>query len=70
MKVTQTIDVDLEIDLSNYSDEEIEDEYVQRGLVKFASNEVAEQLYLAIAMGKPTDDLIREFIYQSTGKII
>ena len=70
MRVTQTVDVDLDIDLSNFTDEEIEDEYEERGLAKIDSNEVAEQLYLTISMGKPTDDLIREFIYQSTGRII
>jgi hypothetical protein len=55
------------IDLKDFTNDEIAEEYTLRGL---GSKETANQLYYAVVMGKPTDDLIREFIYQSIGRII
>lgn len=66
-------DVEVEIDLSDFSDEELIDELEYRG--KYSptmgdSDELIDKIFHARRQGKPYDDLLDQYLYIKTGRAV
>ena len=68
----KTIEVEVDIDLSDCDDGELIEVLENRGYAVSGSNKdpVFEEIYQAIKLGKPYDELVRKLIMDRTGCIL
>lgn len=69
------VDVEVEVDLSQFSDEDLKDELKERGLYPERvaiglGDGLIDKIFNARRCGKPYDHLLDEFLYQVTGRAI
>lgn len=72
--------VEVDVDLSDFDDEDLIEALEDRGYVidnKTVSfgrrpevDDAIQELYLAIKLGKPYDDLVRKLVMDRTGRIL
>lgn len=68
--------VEVEVNLSDFDDEDFIEVLENRGYTvnktgyKFDGDERIEELYQAIKLGKPYDELVRKFVMDCTGRIL
>lgn len=68
--------VEVEVDVSDFDDEDFIEVLETRGYTvnktgyKFDGDERIEELYQAIKLGKPYDELVRKFVMDCTGRIL
>ena len=68
--------VEVEVNLSDFDDEDFIEVLENRGYAvnktgyKFDGDERIEELYQAIKLGKPYDELVRKFVMDCTGRIL
>jgi hypothetical protein len=66
--------VEVDVDLDDFSDEDLMDEMDRRGLgaevADSTATEIIEQIYLKRRLGKDYQQELDQLIYQVTGKII
>lgn len=70
----KTVEVDIDIDLEDFDDDELEDEVVKRNLgVRLDNSDSMKQLitnmYYKYRLNQPIDTELREFFYESIGRI-
>ena len=70
----KTVEVDIDIDLEDFDDGELEDEVERRNLgVRFDSSGDMKQLinsmYYKYRLNQPIDTELREFFYETIGRI-
>lgn len=72
MKITHTLDQDIEIDLSEIEDAILFEELEERGLYVLESDVKAtiEDIYNAKANGQDTETLIAKLIDEALGRIL
>jgi hypothetical protein len=72
MKITHTLNQDIEIDLSYIDDAELFEELEERGLFVLESDikAIIEDIYNAKANGQDTETLIAKLIDESLGRIL
>lgn len=66
------VDIDVEVNMEDFTDEEIIEEVQLRDLALIFHNDTVDQLYWAYTgkNQKLVDELIRELFYQELGKIV
>jgi len=73
-KVGRTVykDIEVEFDISDFSDEELMEELTERGKLPTMgdSNELIDKIYHARRQGKPYEDLLDQYLYMVTGMAI
>jgi hypothetical protein len=66
--------VEVDVDLDDFSDEDLMDEMDRRGLgaevADSTATEIIEQIYLKRRLGKDYQQELDQLIYQVTGKIV
>jgi hypothetical protein len=68
--------VEVEVDISDFDDENLIEVLEYRGYTvnktgyKFDGDQRIEELYQAIKLGKPYDELVRKFVMDCTGRIL
>lgn len=72
MKITHTINQDIEIDLSYIDDSELFEELEERGfdVVEEGVISLIEEIYNAKKLEKPYDVLLNKLIENTTGRIL
>jgi hypothetical protein len=66
-------EVEVDVDLDDFDDEEIREEYESRNLGPLAGTnalDLLREIYEARAVGKPYEPLLDQLIYQGLGRII
>jgi hypothetical protein len=72
----KTVEVDVDVDLSDFDDEDLIESLEYRGYnvnktgYKYDGDNRIEELYQAIKLGKPYDELVRKFVMDCTGRIL
>ena len=68
----KTIEVEVDVDLSDCDDGELIEMLENRGYAVSGSNKdpVIEEIYQAIKLGKPYDELVRKFVMDHSGRIL
>lgn len=63
--------VELEVDLEEFTDEDLIDELGKRGIdVSKGLNGLLEEIWRARRTGKPYDELVDKLIYNVLGKVV
>ena len=68
--------VEVEVDISDFDDDDLIEALEDRGYTvnktgyKFDRDELIEELYQAIKLGKSYDGLVRKFVMDCTGRIL
>lgn len=68
--------VEVEVDISDFDNEDLIEVLENRGYTvnktgyKFDEGEQIEELYQAIKLGKPYDELVRKFVMDHSGRIL
>lgn len=63
--------VELEVDLEEFTDEDLIDELGKRGIdVSKGLNGLLEEIWLLRRTGKPHDELVDRLIYNVLGKVV
>jgi hypothetical protein len=69
--ITKGIDVDIEVDLSEFEDDELVEELEERGVLPTQHYKVQiEKIWELRRTGQPFDQVLDELIYDTIGKVI
>jgi hypothetical protein len=68
----KTIEVEVDVDLSDCDDGELIEVLEHRGYVVSGGNNdpVIEEIYQAMKLGKPYDELVKKLVMDRTGRIL
>ena len=69
--ITKGIDVDIEVDLSEFEDTELVEELEERGILPTQQyKDQLKKIWELRRTGKPFDQVLDELIYDTIGKVI
>jgi hypothetical protein len=69
--ITREVDVDIEVDLSEFEDTELVEELEERGILPTQQyKDQLKKIWELRRTGKPFDHILDELIYDTIGKVI
>lgn len=68
--VYKDVEVEVEVDLDDFSDRELLEELEVRGLHRVYADALLERIYYAKTSGQPYDKLVDQLLYETIGRIV